>query len=320
MAVRIGFVGTGGVSKGHIEALSEIEGAQVVACMDVDADRAAEAAAGIPGAGAYGDLTEMLDAQELDAVYICVPPHAHGDIELTLIDRGIPFFLEKPIGIDREAPRRILEALKGKDLVTSVGYVYRYLESVRRAKEHLEQDAPVVARGGFIGGLPGVFWWRRKELSGGQIIEQTTHIYDVARYLFGEVTSVFCKGRKGLVTDVEDYDVADASICLLSFESGLACEITSSCVVEKGEVFIEVFSRKSRVKVSWTNLTVMKGEETLEIAGTDDPFRLEDRAFVKAVSTGDGSCIKSTYEDAFRTQMVCCAANESMESGQPVSP
>ena len=179
-----------------------------------------------------------------------------------------------------------------------------------------------MARGAYIGGMPGVAWWRRKDQGGGQVNEQATHIFDLARYLFGEVVSVFCVPRRGLITDVENYTVEDASICTLTFESGLICEITSSCAVSMGEVSLEVFTRNGRAKLhDWDlKLVMTTGSEKHEYTSTEDIFLCEDRAFLEAVAGGDASQIESDYADAVRTQMVTCAADESMETGQAVAP
>jgi len=322
MAVRLGFIGVGWVATRHFQALDEIPEAQIVACADADADLAAERAARFAGAGAYTDYREMLDKQELDAVYVCVPPHVHGEIELALIERGMPFFLEKPLGNERETPRRILAALEGKDLLTGVGYMMRYQDTVERVRELLAGDEPVVARGAYLGGMPGKDWWRRKGQSGGQIVEQSTHVYDLTRYLFGDVESVFCMARRDLIQGVEPYDGDDASVCLMRFESGLLCEISSSCTVDRAEISLEVFTRKARAKLTGVSLdlTLALEGETTQVTGARDTFVEEDRAFVNALLGGDASAIKSPYADAFRTQMVTCAANESMESGQAEKP
>lgn len=321
MAVKIGFVGCGGIARTHMAALGRIEDARVVALMDLDEESAAKAAARFPGAGAYTDLERMLDEQDLDTAYVCVPPNAHGEIENALVEREIPFFVEKPISNDRETPAKVLEAVEEKNLLTSVGYMCRYHATVEQAREHLSRDEAVLARGGWIGGLPGVFWWRRKAMSGGQIIEQTTHVFDMARYLLGEVRSVFCVGRTGLMSDVEDYDIEDASVCTLTFEDGLVCEISSSCAVGwREEVTMEVFCRNSRLRLDGWNLQVEKPGERCEIQSTDDVFLIEDRIWLEAVRSGDGSKIKSPYEDAYRTQMVACAANESLASGRAQVP
>jgi len=321
VAVRIGFIGSGGIAAAHMAALEKLEDARPVAFMDIEEERAVRAAARFPGAAAYTDLDRMLEEQPLDTAYICVPPNAHGEIEMKLIERGIPFFVEKPIGVDRQVPARVLEAVRQRGLLTCVGYMCRYRENVARAKEHLAGDVPVMARGTWVGGMPGVFWWRRKAVSGGQIVEQTTHVFDIARYLLGEVESVFCVGRTGVIRDVEGYDVEDASICTLRFESGLICEISSSCATSCGVgVTFEVVCRESRIKLDGWNLELFKPGEQHLYKATDDPFLAENRAWLQAVSTGDRSLLRSPYEDAYRTQMVTCAANESMASGQPEKP
>lgn len=322
MTVKIGFIGCGGIASAHMKALAEIEDAQIVACMDIDADKAAQAAAQFAGVSSYADVREMLDAHELDAAYVCVIPSAHGDIELALIERDIPFLVEKPIAHDRETPLRILEALDGKDLITSVGYMFRYRENVARAKAYLAEDTPVIARGAWLGGMPGVMWWRQKHMSGGQAMEQTTHVFDLARYLLGEVTSVFCRGRTGLITGVEAYDVEDASICTLTFESGMLCEISSSCALKMGEVSLEIFTQNGSIRLSdWAlNLELSTQDKKEVLTSTEDIFRVEDEAFVSAVESGSMDGIRSPYADAVKTQMVVCAANESIASGKAVSP
>jgi len=323
MAVKVGFNGTGSIARSHLAALGKIENAEVVACTDLDEERAAEAAARFPGAGAYTDIEQMLEAQQLDTVFICLPPHAHGEPEMALIRRGIPFFVEKPVSNDLKTPLKILEAVKGKDLMTSVGYLLRYRGTVERVRQHLAGDAPVLARAGWICRMPQVRWWRQKALSGGQIIEQTTHGFDLARYLFGEAETVFCAGRKGLITDVEGYDIEDASVCVVKFESGMVCEMSSSCAVEAGgDMLMEVFCRNARLKFSgWDwNLEIEKQHERCEISSAEDVFEIEDRVWIDAVESGDAAAVKSTYEDACKTQMLTCAAERSLASGQPQKP
>jgi len=57
-------------------------------------------------------------------------------------------------------------------------------------------------------------------MSGGQTVEQSTHIFDLARFFFGEVEKIFAAERKGLMREVENYNVEDASAVILLFESG----------------------------------------------------------------------------------------------------
>ncbi len=81
MSVRIGFIGTGGIAQRHLQTLSKNSDAQLVAYCDLDVERAQKAAKEY-GGNAYRDYEKMLDREELDALVICIPPFAHGDIEL----------------------------------------------------------------------------------------------------------------------------------------------------------------------------------------------------------------------------------------------
>jgi myo-inositol 2-dehydrogenase/D-chiro-inositol 1-dehydrogenase len=131
MRLRVGMIGTGWFAIKHAEMLSGMDGVRVQAIVGSTVEKAQAMAASFNGAGAYGNIHDMLDAEKLDAVYICVPPMAHGEIERQLIERGIPFFIEKPIGLDVELPRELLGRITASGLITSVGYHIRYQESSR---------------------------------------------------------------------------------------------------------------------------------------------------------------------------------------------
>ncbi|NLB94262.1 MAG: Gfo/Idh/MocA family oxidoreductase, partial [Armatimonadetes bacterium] len=60
MAVRMGFIGTGGIAQGHMDRLSQIEGVELVSFCDVNLDRA-RAAAEKFGGRAYSDFAKMLE-------------------------------------------------------------------------------------------------------------------------------------------------------------------------------------------------------------------------------------------------------------------
>ena len=97
MAIKIGFIGVGGIAGSHLGNLSQIEEARVVALCDVVKEKAEEAAKKYQ-AISYTNYKEMLDKEGLDAVFICVPPFAHGDIEIDVAKKGIPFFVGLVLG------------------------------------------------------------------------------------------------------------------------------------------------------------------------------------------------------------------------------
>jgi predicted dehydrogenase len=154
MAVKIGFVGTGGIANHHMRTLAQVEEAEMVAFCDLAEEKALEATATY-GGRAYGQCEVMYDNEELDAVYICLPPFAHGRQELAAIGRSLPIFVEKPVATTMAKAREIQAAIEAKGLVSAVGYHWRYMDTTKRALERM-QDAPVgFALGSWMGGMPG---------------------------------------------------------------------------------------------------------------------------------------------------------------------
>ena len=318
MGVRIGFIGTGGIAGMHLGLLPHIERAELVAFSDLMIERA-QAAADRCGGRAYADYREMLDREQLDAVYVCLPPFAHGDPESAVLERNLHLFVEKPQALDVGIARDIAARVEESGVISCVGYNWRYLDVTEKAREMLSGVRPALALGYWIGGTPGSPWWRVKSKSGGQIVEQTTHVYDCARYLMGDVVSVYAAGNKGLMQDLPNYDVEDASTVSLTFESGAVATILSSCVAEQGYgTGLQVIARGITVKIEGRSLVVERENETVKYPGRNNPYQLENELFMQAIEEGNPSLIRSAYGDVVNSLAVTLAANESMETGQVI--
>jgi myo-inositol 2-dehydrogenase / D-chiro-inositol 1-dehydrogenase len=328
--VRLGFIGCGGVAQNHFTGLAGFDDVELAAFCDLDRDRVELTAAKF-GGRAYTSHEAMLGEQELDGLYIILPPFAHGPAELAAVERGIPFFVEKPVGNDPGVLREIAAAVRQAGLLTSVGYMTRYRQSVQEAKRLLAEDPAVMAYGGWIGGAPKMSapihsWWVVKEKSGGQLVEQTTHTVDLARYLLGEAAEVWAAAARGFVRGVPTYTNDDASLCTVKFRGGAIATFYSACCADapgdsKG-VHFNVYSRGHTLEFSgWDQSVKMHNAEgwSREIKGEPDIFKKEDRVFVDALKAGDRSGILCDYADGYETARLTLAANESMESGKPVT-
>lgn len=312
MAVKVGFVGSGGIASWHLEHLSKIEGTKIISLCDVNKERVKVAAIEWK-AKPYTDYEKMLDEQELDALYICTPPFAHGDIEISSAERGIHLFIEKPIGLSLRKAEEIEVAIIKNKIITSVGYQKRYEDTVDKICSILKENTPGLFMGYFMGGMPSVDWWRRKEKSGGQMIEQTTHIFDLARYLFGEVERVFAVEKKGLIKDVKGYSVEDASSVTLVFESGLVGTIYSACFLSCAEKVGMSIYFKDRLIEYDGGIKIVKPNQMSKMSSSIDAGLIEDQVFIEAVKSGNSSNITSDYSDGLKTLKVTLAANESMK-------
>ena len=318
--VKIGAIGVGGMAGGHLRNLSGFDDVEFAAMCDISEERANKASQDYGGTP-YTDYKEMYDKEELDAVYICTPPFAHGEQELIACEKGIPFFIEKPVGTRADVAREIHEAVLSSGNITSVGYHWRYHGHTREAKAALEGASVVGALGYWMGGLPRVPWWRVRAESGGQHVEQTTHIFDLCRYLVGgDVVAVHGFAAQGSMTDVPNYDVDDMSVVNLQFANGAVANITSACMLQGwGRVKLEVLCRGLVVEVNSGDAAVNRDGESESIGNDTNGGVREDRVFIDAVKSGDSSEILAPYAEGLKTLEVSLAASESFAQRKQIN-
>jgi predicted dehydrogenase len=321
--MQIGFIGVGGVAQPHLQNLSKMKGVKISAVCDIAADRAQKTAEEY-SAKAYGDYREMLKSETLDACYVCVLPAAHGSIELDLAKAKIPFYAEKPVHLDLNACQKVIDVLEANGTVNSVGYHWRYTKPAQALKKFVAAHQLSLVEGFWYGGLPGTPWWRQMKLSGGQLVEQATHNVDLARYVAGEVHTVYGAGATGAMTEVENYDIHDVSVVTMLFDSGAIGQITTGCIAENNGGQRVDLTFKGRDWQAWTDSSkgrLQDAKGTKEVDGGQswqEQLGNGDKAFVAAVKSGDNSKILSPYQSGAQTLAITLAANQSMQSGKPV--
>ncbi|MBD8071446.1 Gfo/Idh/MocA family protein [Bacillus sp. PS06] len=320
MTLKIGMVGTGYFSKLHCGILTTFKEVQLTAVCGTSKEKATIFASEYNNVSGYDNLTEMLDAEQLDAVYICVPPMAHGEIELELVKRNIPFFVEKPLGADLLTPSTILKELERKTLITSVGYHFRYKESVQMLKATLQEQQLGMVLGQWSGGMPMVSWWRNQDGSGGQFIEQTTHMVDLLRYVCGEIDEVFAYyGNQIMHKKVDAVTVSDVGTVNMKLSSGAVANISNTCILPSGvgRTGLTFYTDQGIIDFAPDKLTIQTPNGKVEHLDKSNPYIIENEAFIHALLTGDSSRILSSYQDAYKTQIATVGALYSTENGTP---
>lgn len=320
MSLKIGMIGTGWFADMHAKLLTQQEAVEVVAVTGSTEEKAQQFAAKLPNAKGYGEVEQMLDAHQLDAVYICTPPFAHGSFEEQCIKRGIPFLVEKPLSSEADLPQKLLQGIQEKQLITSVGYHFRYMDGAERAKQLLAERKLALALGYWMGGAPGGTWWRRQERSGGQFVEQTTHIVDLLRYLAGEVTEVYAAFHEGILSEQDpNANVADAGTVTLKLSNGTVATISNTCILPAGDhAGLHIYTNAGKLEISHGGVKDFTAGQIVEYLNKSNPYEKQMAAFLHAVRTGDTSRIRSSYEDAYQTHRVTMAANQSAASGQAI--
>ena len=111
------------------------------------------------------------------------------------------------------------------------GFQDRYLDIVEKSQEFLAGRQIGLIEGAWVGGIPGVDWWPKYATSGGQIVEQNIHLFDLLRYLIGEPKSVYCAGGRGIVRR-DNYDVHDYSSATVTFQNGVVATLFTGCYLQ----------------------------------------------------------------------------------------
>jgi predicted dehydrogenase len=252
----------------------------------------------------------MVERERPDAVWVCVTPDKHGHIEETLIAHRVPFFVEKPLSNDLETAQRIAAGLVGNDLVVGVGYKFRGLDTLPRARALLAERPAQLAIGAWHDKTPGPDWWRDESRSGGQLVEQATHLLDLARVLLGEPRVLAATMRRGVRPGHPDWTAAQVTAALLLFPESVPATLTATCLLQ-GPLAIQVqlICEGRALTITERSLHIDTGQPgtSQEIAVTADPFVIEDECFLQAVRDGNPRGVLCDYADALATHRLAIA-------------
>jgi predicted dehydrogenase len=175
----------------------------------------------------------------------------------------------------------------------------------------LAETPPRLVRAAWHGSLPPVPWWRVQEQSGGQVVEQATHLFDLARFLLGEA-----EVRHAEVSHSPDLEVASVSTATLRFASGPIGVFTATCVHHAPvEASIEFHCDGRLLTVTNKGLRRQDADGSHETPVGRDPLVIADEQFLAAVAHQDPGRLTCSYEDAVRTQELCVRVRELAGDG-----
>lgn len=325
--IRVAVLGIGNMGRGHLNELRRMEDVEIVALCSVPAAPALEynAQNGVHYP-VYEDFDKMLDEVPLDALYVCLPPFCHnGQIEKAAA-RGIHVFTEKPLALNLERGESIARAVAESGVYSQVGYHMRFGKAVRRVRELVESG---------VAGRATLFsanyecndlhtpWWRDRNKSGGQILEQIIHLYDMAYYMMGDVDVVTGFIANICHQEVPGYTVEDTSSVSLRFKNGTLGCITASNNAIPGrwvgifkivfENMVVEFSDHNHCRIVYTREgnreEVFEGEETARYD--------EDRYFIDVIQ-GKKPPFATIADGLVGLKIVSGACESSENNGVPV--
>jgi len=309
MTLRLGLVGGGWISRQHLDALERLGRTELVGVV-ARTRKTADDVTARSGGTRYDDLDRMLDDARPDVVYVAVPPYRSVAICERLVERRIPFLTEKPLAAaDPDGPVRLAGAIERAGLIVAVGYHLRALDIMTEVQDRLAQAPPrlVVAR--WLDSTPGPAWWGRADQGGGQVIEQATHLYDLARWIMGEAVVIGAASTNDPLGSPRGVDVADSTAAVLRFADGAVGSFANTRRIASAVIEVEFVSdgllttltkRLDRGQGDW-HATFDDGAAIRAISAERDPYEIQAVAFLDAVEAGDPGRVLSTYGDALRT-------------------
>ncbi len=303
--IRVGMIGAGNFATVHLRALAQEPDVEIVGHVSASGQRA-QANALAYGGSAFAGVEAFVDEAHPDAVWICTPPVAHGPIEEVLIRRKIPFFVEKPLAADLETPERIARALDASGIIAAVGYHWRAMDTIPGVRKNLASRRVLMVSGAWLDAPPSPAWWYRAATGGGQMLEQATHLIDLARLLVGEaeVAASVTTGRAP--GGPPDADVPAASTALLRFADDVTGVISATCALAmRAAVHLQIACEGLFITIARDEVVYEDASGRRRVPLGNDPYVAEDRAFLAALNRNAPSLLFSPYADALRTHRLC---------------
>jgi len=277
------------------------------------------------GCGSYKDYHDLIDSEQLDAVYLVTPNVYHYEILKYTLSKRLNIFCEKPMVINLDHARELVSTVKAARVVFQVGHNRRFSPVYKKLKELVPSKIKpyMVIIKMVTGELQRPPWGADSKISGGHLYDTTLHMLDMARWLFGEVAEVRCRAEANVYPSIlNDFWIT------LKHQSGLEVPVFSSGHAS----WIVPFERVEVIGDHSCAIT----EEMNRISytlGLDLPTQIqefsylpmtstwgveeEDQLFIEAVMGKKTPPI--TVEDGFKTVEIIEACYRANQTGKSVS-
>jgi predicted dehydrogenase len=242
---------------------------------------------------------DALFDEKLDALFICTPPFCRGPLELRAIDSGVPFFVEKPIGVNSRQLRCVLENLERNAVLTAVGYMNRYRNSVSHVRSILQSRKIIGTSAHWIGKRYGVPWWGAIGQSGGPFNEQATHAVDLFRHLAGVEQLLFATANA-------PEGVESTVMAMMRLSGGGLGNCLYSCEAMGKDIFIIIETPNGVLELRGWDLDLVHNtiDGSQSQTETMPIFEKETHVFLHAVAGGNGDHILADFKEAYQTQLL----------------
>ena len=356
--IRVGIIGAGLIGQTHSMMLHQIakrteQSVRVVSIADPNHGAAEQLASRWQSSRALESADEIIADPSIDAVWLCTPTATHRDICIAAARAGKHIFCEKPLAMSAVDAAEMASAIATAGVLSQVGLVLRFSPvynviadmfhepgAGRMLSVTMRDDQDFPTRG-----VHASAWRNDPSLTaGGTLIEHSVHDFDLFNWIFGPITSLYCRTRNlNGANGIEDFGATD-----FEFASGLHGQLTSvwhKMLGRPSNRRLEVFAENLFAATDSDTLgpiTIQRGSSTNVESITETeviarftekllrehpylapikdylaiPYAIEDAIFVAAIK---GMCLPHPpFTAGVAAQRLVEAAYRSAQSGTPV--
>jgi len=257
--IGLGIIGLGYVGQIHLRHAQKIANAHVIAVADLS-KKALKKARNNGIKNTFISYEEMLKLPELDAVIIALPTHLHLKCVRDAAEAGKHIFLEKPMARNAREAKEILSIVQKNNIKLMMGYPLRFNKQFQTLKKKIYDGtlgdieiaiANYISSGPFFhraeanAPIPVPEWWFNKELTGGgALIDLGSHIINLLRWYFGEITDI--KSHLGYRFNMP---FEDKAICLTKFQNDTTAIINVGWFLQGYQLKIELIGTVNHTTV-----------------------------------------------------------------------
>jgi len=313
----------------------------IEAICDIDEARLSEVSSRYK-ARAYRSLGDMLEKEKLDVVVISTPTPLHVPQALKCLEYGLDILMEKPIALNMKEVKELLRVVEGSDRIVTIGFQFRYSSLIHEIKKAIDMDTLSMIVGYWYWTIPLVSWIARRNMGGGQMVDQAIHLIDLMRFIVGEeVEKVYAiyteRGRNTVEDRKAGFDNWASYIVSFRFKNDVVGCVYSTYALYPGvftskdssiedratresSVLMDIVCREMLIRYRHgIDATIYRRNiEPKVLKLEEEPSIAMYRALIEAVRTRDKNVLHTAYEDSWKTMAISLAANKSAETGEVV--
>jgi myo-inositol 2-dehydrogenase/D-chiro-inositol 1-dehydrogenase len=323
MSIRLAIIGAGVMGADHARIVAEdLPGAVLQVVCDASEARAKDIAERHGALDVATDPDSVITRSDVDAVLIASPDDTHALLTLSAIEAGKPVLCEKPLSPSPDDCLNVIEAeIAANKQYVQVGFMRRFDPSYTEMKAALADGSlgrPLMMHNFHRNAESPGPWF-----TGGMAITNSApHEFDIARFIldadYKSITAAQPKRSDDLTAPVVMWlETTDGQMVTIEVNNsaGYGYDVRGELVGERGSVFLNtpVWSRTN------TDLVAAERYAADWRPRFAEAYRLQNKAFLKFVETGEPSAIASNAWDGYCATLIAEKGAEALASGTRVA-